>query len=123
MNECLHLVALEETDLTKAITDLVAGEQVNNSEKQSALHIGLRHSDSCSQTGQYDSVFDQLKKMVEVERSIREGNRRGFTKAFYRHSPNRDRRLAPRLKIPSRSSARTSLRSRPNSFYLKCRPK
>ena len=41
-----NLVALaEETNLTKAITDLVAGEQVNNSEKQSALHIGLRHSD------------------------------------------------------------------------------
>ena len=75
-----NLVALaEETHLAKAIADLVAGEQVNNSEKQSALHIGLRHSEVARETGQYDSVFDQFEKMVEVERSISEGNRRGFT--------------------------------------------
>lgn len=75
-----NLVALaEETNLAKAITDLVAGEQVNNSEKQSALHIGLRHSEVARETGQYNSVFDQLEKMVEVEKSISEGNRRGFT--------------------------------------------
>ena len=75
-----NLVALtEETNLARAITDLLAGEHVNNSEKQSALHIGLRHSEVASATGQYDSVSGQLEKMVELERSINEGNRRGFT--------------------------------------------
>ena len=75
-----NLVALaEETNLAKAMTGLVTGEQVNNSEKQSALHIGLRHSEVARETGQYDSVFDQLQEMFDVERSISEGNRRGFT--------------------------------------------
>ena len=34
-----------------------------------------------------------------------------YAKAFYRHSPNWDRRLTSRLKIPYRSSTRTSNKS------------
>ena len=75
-----NLAALtEETDLAKAMKDLLSGERVNKSEKQSALHIGLRHSEVARETGQYDSVSGQLEKMVELERSINEGRRRGFT--------------------------------------------
>ena len=75
-----NLVALTiETNLTKGIKDLLAGEQINKSEGQSALHIGLRHPEIARKTGQYDSVIGQFKKMVEIEKSINEGNRRGFT--------------------------------------------
>ena len=69
----------DETNLTEAVTDLFAGKQVNKSEKQSAFHIGLRHSEIARKTRQYDSVFNQFTKMVEMEKSINKGIRRGFT--------------------------------------------
>ena len=73
------VVLTKETNLAKGIRDLLAGEQVNKSEGQPALHIGLRHPEIARETGQYDSVLSQFEKMVEVETSINEGTRRGFT--------------------------------------------
>ena len=79
-NVLTNLVALsDEMNLTKAVTDLLAGKQVNRSEKQPALHIGLRHAEIARDTKQYDAVLNQFEKMVEVEKSINTGIRRGFT--------------------------------------------
>ena len=75
-----NLVALaEETNLAKGIRDLLAGGIVNKSERRSALHIGLRYPEIARKTGQYHSVLSQFEMMVEIEKSINEGRRRGFT--------------------------------------------
>ena len=66
-----NLVELsDEMNLTKAVTDLLAGKQVNRSEKKPALHIGLRHAEIARDTNQYDAVLNQFEKMVEIEKSI-----------------------------------------------------